>query len=138
MSTGVLFGKRTWSGVGVALGVLIVVLLIGALLVVRGILPMDAVSLWLWFSYGLAVFVGGRIAAAGQGRGVCAIVPGATLYVLAWLLALCSDCTIEFSANGLGITVAVAIGVLLALMGGKRRKKGTRKIRRASVKPLRR
>ena len=138
MRAGVLFGKRTWWGFGVASGVLIVTLLIGALLVVRGILPMEAVSLWLWLSYGVSALSGGRVAAMGQGRDIRAVVPGTALYVLAWLLALCSDCTINFTANGLGITLAVAAGVLLALMGGKRRKKGTRKMKRATVKPLRR
>lgn len=140
MSAGILFGKRTWIGIGVTIGVLILMLLLGALLIVRGILPMGAVSPWLWVSYGLAVLIGGRVAATGQGRQLCALVPGVVLYILAWLLALCSECTIDFAANGLGITAAIAIGMLIAFMSSSRKKKHRRNkaAKRPSVRTIRR
>ena len=132
MSAGILFGKRTWVGLSVTVGVLLIMLLLGALLVVRGFLPMGAISPWLWVSYGLAVLIGGRIAAAGQGRKLCAFVPGAMIYVLAWLFALCSECMIDFDANGLEITIAVAIGTLIAFAGSRGKKKGSRR-RKAKI-----
>lgn len=140
MSVGILFGKRTWVGVSIAIGILVVMLLLGALLIVQGLLPMRAVSPWLWASYGLAAFVGGCIAAAGQGRKLCAFVPGTMVYVLAWLLALCSECRIDFASNGLGITVAVGIGMLAAFMGcrGKKKRRRSRSVKRPSAKALRR
>ena len=140
MSVGILFGKRTWVGFSIAIGILVVMLLLGALLIVQGLLPMRAVSPWLWASYGLAAFAGGRVAARGQGRKICAFLPGTTVYALAWLLALCSECAIDFAANGLGITIAVAVGMLVAFMGGKGKRKSSRsrKLKRPSTRTLRR
>lgn len=140
MSAGILFGKRTWIGIGITVGILLIMVLFGSLLIVRGILPMGAVSPCLWISYGVAALIGGRVAAAGQGRKLCAFIPGAMVYVLAWLLALCSECMIDFTANGLGITVAVAIGMFIAFIGGRGKKKSnrTRKVKRPSTRTLRR
>ena len=140
MSVGILFGKRTWIGVGAAISTLLLMVLLGSLLIVRGILPMEAVSPWLWLSYGLAAFAGGCLAAAGQGRKLCAFMPGTMVYVLAWLLALCSECRIDFASNGPGITVAVGIGMLVAFMGcrGKKKRRRSRSVKRPSAKALRR
>ena len=140
MSAGILFGKRTWIGFGIAVGILLIMVLLGALFIVRGLLPMGAVSPWLWVSYGVAAFAGGRVAAAGQGRKLCAFIPGIFVYVLAWLLALCSECMIDFAANGLGITIAVAIGMFIPFAGGrgKKRSSRSRKVKRPSTKALRR
>lgn len=139
MSVGILFGKRTWIGLGISLAVLILALLMGALLIVRGLLPMDAASPWLWISYFLAALLGGCVA-AGQGQQLCALMPGALLYILAWLLALCSECSIDFAANGLGITIAVVVGIIMALMKGRKKKKSSRsrKGKRPSVRTIRR
>lgn len=126
MSAGILFGKRTWVGLGTAIVLLVLMLLLGALLIVRGQLPMGVASPWLWVSYGLSAFIGGRIAAAGQGRKLCAFMPGAMIYALAWLMALCSECMIDFSMNGLGITMAVVIGTIIAFVGGKKKKRSSR------------
>ena len=140
MSVGILFGKRTWIGVGAAISTLLLMVLLGSLLIVRGILPMEAVSPWIWLSYGLSAFVGGCLAAVGQGRKVCAFVPGMMVYVLAWLLALCSECRIDFASNGIGITVAVGIGMLAAFMGcrGKKKRRYNRSVKRPAAKTLRR
>jgi len=117
------FGKQTWIGFSVATGAMILFLLLGALLFVRGIIPIHMAPLWLQGSYGLSAFAGGRIAAAGKSRRLCAIAPGTLLYAAAWLAALCSECTLDFAQHGLGITVAVAIGVILAYVGSGRKKK---------------
>ena len=140
MSVGILFGKRTWIGVGAAISTLLLMVLLGSLLIVREILPMEAVSPWLWLSYGLAAFVGGCLAAVGQRRKVCAFVPGTMVYVLAWLLALCSECRIDFASNGIGITIAVGIGMLAAFMGyrGKKKRRYNRSVKRPAAKALRR
>lgn len=140
MSAGMLFGKRTWIGFGVTVGVMLLSLLLGALLAVRGILPAGGMAPWLWVSYGLAAFIGGRVAAVGQGRQLCALVPAVLLYALAWLLALCSECVIDFSAHGVGITIAVAMGAVIAFMscGGKKKRSRGKKGKRPAVRPVRR
>lgn len=139
MRVGDLFGKRTWIGYGVSLGVLLLMLLLGSLLTVREVLPMNFVSPWLWISYGTAALLGGYIAAAGKGRHMCAIVPGTMLYVTAWLFALCSECPITFAANGLGITVAVCMGMILALICRKGKKRSrSRKVKRPSARRIQR
>lgn len=140
MSAGILFGKRTWIGFGVSVGVLLVLLLFGAFFIVRGMLPMNAASPWVWVSYGLAALISGRVAATRQDQKLCALITGGMLYGFAWLLALCCECTLDFAANGIGITIAVFAGVLIALLGNKKKKKGSRgrKVKRTSVRTVRR
>ena len=139
MRVGALFGKRTWIGYGVSLGILLLMILLGSLLTVREVLPMNFVSPWLWISYGAAALLGGYIAAAGKGRHMYAIIPGTLLYVTAWLFALCSECPIAFASNGLGITAAVCMGMLLALICRKGKKRSrSRNIKRPSVRRIQR
>lgn len=134
------FGKRTWIGVCVSFSVIMVFLLLGALFLVRGIVPMKLTSLCLCLSYGAAALTGGCVAAAGQKNRVCALLPGVVLYVTAWLAALCSENGIDFSANGIGITVAVAVGIGIACLScGKKKKYHRGKIpMRPPVKTVRR
>ena len=141
MSTGTLFGKRTWIGFGCAAGLLCVLLMLGAFLAVRCILPMTVVPVWLWISYGLAALIGGRVAATGQGRELCAFLPGMLLYMVAWLLALCSECKIDFPSVGVGITIAVMAGVVIAYLSCSKKKKRNRdgkRHKRPSMRTVRR
>ena len=139
MRVGDLFGKRAWIGYGVSLCVLLLMILLGSLLTVREVFPMNFMPPWLWISYGAAALLGGYIAAAGKGRHMCAIVPGTMLYVTAWLFALCSECPITFAANGLGITVAVCMGMILALICRKGKKRSrSRKMKRPSARRIQR
>ena len=139
MNAGILFGKRTWIGLGVSIGVLSVSLLLGAFFIVRGLLPMNVASPWVWVSYGLATLIGGRIT-AGKEKKLCALVTGAMLYGLAWLLAMCCESTVDFAANGIGITIAVFAGVIVVLLSSRHKKKGSRgrKVKRTSVRTVRR
>lgn len=126
MNVGMLFGKRTWIGFGVSVMGMITLLSLGALLVIKGVIPMNITPLWLWISYGIAAMVGGRI--AGKSLRVCAFMPAGLLYIVAWGMALCSECEISFIANGAGITVAVAAGAIIAFLtsGKKKHKKSIR------------
>ncbi len=115
--------KQTGIGLGASVCMVLLSLLFCALLLVRGALPESTVKAWLWVSYGLAALFGGRIAAAGQGRELCALLPAAFLYGLVWLLALSCKVEIQFATLGIGITVAVIIGALLAFMTANRKRK---------------
>ena len=123
MSGGILFEKRTWIGLGAAVGVMGVVFLLGSLLIVHGVLPIGTAAPLVWIGYGMAAFIGGRVAAASKRGWLCACIPGLMLYVLAWLLALCCEGKIDFSANGAGITIMVVLGILAAALGSKPKKK---------------
>lgn len=132
MRLGVLFGKRTWIGFGVTVGVVVLSLLLGALLAVRGILPAGSITPWICATYAIAAFLGGCVAAMGQGRRLCGLVPAVLLYALMWLLALCSECVIDFAANGVAFTCAVLLGGIAAYMSRRGKKKSHR------VKPVKR
>lgn len=125
MHMGMIIDRRTGIGFGTSICFIVLSLLLCALLLVRGALPMSAAVAWLWGSYGLAALFGGRVAAAGQGRKLCAFLPAMLLYALVWLLALSCKGEINFASLGIGTTIAVMAGALLAYMtvGGKRRKK---------------
>lgn len=123
MRGGILFEKRTWIGLGAAVGIMGVVFMVGSLLMVHGVLPMEAASPLVWSSYGLAALIGGRVAAAGKRERLCACVPGLIIYVLAWMLALCCEGRIDFFANGIGITIMVILGILTAVLWSRPRKK---------------
>ena len=126
MNVGMLFGKRTWIGFGVSVMGMITLLSLGALLVIKGVIPMNIAPLWLWISYGIAAMVGGRI--AGKSLQACAFMPAGLLYIVAWGMALCSECEISFITNGVGITVAVLAGAIIAFLtsGKKKHKKSIR------------
>ncbi|MBR5571989.1 MAG: hypothetical protein IKV99_05050 [Oscillospiraceae bacterium] len=117
--------KRTGIGFVATMCIAVLSLLLCALLMVRGILPESAAGVWLWITFGLASFIGGKLSAAGQGRQACAFLPAAFLYGLIWLLALSCKGEIRFAVHGIGITAAVVVGALLAFLTtcGKRRKK---------------
>jgi hypothetical protein len=115
--------RRTVAGFGVAVCMAVLSLLLCALLIVRGILPERTANIWLWITLGFASFLGGRLAAAGQGRQMCAFLPAAFLYGLIWLLALSCKEKIQFATQGVGITIAVATGALLALLTTREKRK---------------
>lgn len=137
---GWMINKRTGIGFGVAICTIILSFLLCALLMVRNVLPESTAAAWIWVTYGLAALFGGRISAAGQGRQLCAFLPAAFLYGLVWLLALSCKGEIQFASQGLGVTIAVFIGAVLAFatVGGKRKKKSHHGRKQHGVRTLRR
>lgn len=140
MQIDMFLNRRTGIGFGAAVCSMVLSLLLCALLLVRGVLPMSAATVWLWISYGLAALLGGRIAAAKQGGRLCAFFPAAFLYVLIWLLALGCKGEINFTAFGIGVTAAVIVGTLLAYMtaGSKRKKRSSYSKKRPAARTSRR
>lgn len=126
--------KRTWVGLGAAVMILLLSVMVCALVIVKGILPQLVTAPWIWGSYAAAAFLGGMIAGKGQGRRLCSLLPGAALYVLIWMLALSSQREIGFRADGIGITAAILLGAGIAYIStGTRRRRKPHQIRKRPV-----
>lgn len=84
---GAVLGKRTWLGAGAILLAAAGGCALGALLVVKGILPEGGALAWGCGCWALAAFAGGRVAVRGKGEGTltAALAAGAAAYLLAWL-----------------------------------------------------
>lgn len=127
MEVGKLFGKSTWVGFGITAVTIFCSLLLGAFLVVRGVLPYNAALFWLCAFYSLAVFLGGKIAERGQGSKTNSLIPALLLYLVIWVLALGCGNDIAFSSSGVYMTTAIFAGAIAAFVtgGGKKRRRGT-------------
>ncbi len=66
---GAVLGKRTWLGAGAILLAAAGGCALGALLVVKGVLPEGGALAWGCGCWALAAFAGGRVAVWGRGRG---------------------------------------------------------------------
>ena len=86
---GAVLGKRTWLGAGAILLAAAGGCALGALLVVKGVLPEGGALAWGCGCWALAAFAGGRVAVRGRGEGTltAALTAGAAAYLLAWLAA---------------------------------------------------
>ena len=105
---------------------------IGALLAVKGILPMGSVAAWVYGGWALGAFLGVRVAVRGRSGTVQAsLLLAAGAYVLIWLVGLTVFGTAAFAHHGLGITLAVVAGTLLgAVLGQGRRHRKKKPVRR--------
>lgn len=105
---------------------------IGALLAVKGILPMGSVAAWVYGGWALGAFLGVRVAVRGRSGTVQAsLLLAAGAYVLIWLVGLTVFGTAAFAHHGLGITLAVVAGALLgAVLGQGRRHRKKKPVRR--------
>ena len=112
---------RLWSG-----------WLFGALLAVKGILPMGSVAAWVYGGWALGAFLGVRVAVRGRSGTVQAsLLLAAGAYVLIWLVGLTVFGTAAFAHHGLGITLALVAGTLLgAVLGQGRRHRKKKPVRR--------
>ena len=105
---GAVLGKRTWLGAGAILLAAAGGCALGALLVVKGVLPEGGALAWGCGCWALATFAGGRVAVRGRGEGTltAALAAGAAAYLLAWLVgAAIGDPT--FRTGGLYLTAAI-------------------------------
>ena len=135
-----LFGKRTWLGLASAVAALLLCVMLGALLVVKGALPSGMVEWWVYGGCGLAAFLGGCMARKGGGEAVLSLITAALLYALLWCVVLASSQPVDFQSHGLWITGAVFGGGFLAcvLCRGKKRKKQAKRQAPAAAKQRRR
>lgn len=131
----VMVGKRTWLGIGTVLLTELLLLMLGALLTLRAVLPVDGAMTWCCVSWGVAACAGARLALRGREEGrlpvVLAVAVGA--YLLSWIAALALG-DVDFSNGGLPIILCLLGGGLLAgllptrllstrLPAGRRKKK---------------
>lgn len=132
MSAGKLtWGQRDWLGLMVLFLSSIAADVIGALLAVKGILPMGSVAAWVYGGWALGAFLGVRVAVRGRSGTVQAALLAAGAYVLIWLVGLTVFGTAAFAHHGLGITLAVVAGTLLgAVLGQGRRHRKKKPVRR--------
>lgn len=124
MSAGKLtWGRRDWLGLMVLFLSSIAADVIGALLAVKGILPMGSVAAWVYGGWALGAFLGVRVAVRGRSGTVQAsLLLAAGAYVLIWLVGLTVFGTAAFAHHGLGITLAVVAGTLLGAVLGQGRR----------------
>ena len=139
MSAGKLtWGRRDWLGLmvlflsSITADVGGAAAVIGALLAVKGILPMGSVAAWVYGGWALGAFLGVRVAVRGRSGTVQAsLLLAAGAYVLIWLVGLTVFGTAAFAHHGLGITLAVVAGALLgAVLGQGRRHRKKKPVRR--------
>lgn len=128
MSFGAMWGRRTWIGLAVAVGVLLLWIMLGALLLVKGVLPEDAAVFWVCAGAAAAAVLGGCTAGKGGVR-VRALIVAVLLYGILWCVGLASSEPLDFGNCGLWITAAVLGGGLAACLlcrNGKGKKKRRR------------
>ena len=133
MSAGKLtWGRRDWLGLMALFLSSIAADVIGALLAVKGILPMGSVAAWVYGGWALGAFLGVRVAVRGRSGTVQAsLLLAAGAYVLIWLVGLTVFGTAAFAHHGLGITLAVVAGALLGgALGQGRRQRNKKPVRR--------
>lgn len=124
MSAGKLtWGRRDWLGLMALFLSSIAADVIGALLAVKGILPMGSVAAWVYGGWALGAFLGVRVAVRGRSGTVQAsLLLAAGAYVLIWLVGLTVFGAATFTHHGLGITLAVVAGALLGAVLGQGRR----------------
>ena len=129
MSLSTVLGKQTWIGLATSVIMLLVCIMLGALLIVKGVLSPSMQPVWVYASCALAAFVGSLVSRKGKGTtGGSALAATLLLYGLLWIVALASSKPLDFGAHGLWITGAVLGGGLLAgiIRKGSSRKKRTK------------
>ena len=84
---GAILGKRTWLGAGAILLSAAGGCALGALLVVKGVLPETVTLAWSCGCWVLSSFAGARLAIRGRGEGTlpAALAAALAAYLLAWL-----------------------------------------------------
>lgn len=127
MTLGIVFGKRVWIGLGVSVGVMSLLVSLLAALVTQGVVSQTQCGVWLSVFYGIAAFVGGRLAMGGVPLRAC--VTAALFYGMVWLLALWGEGEVRFAPLGWYATAAVVLGGIAAVFtrsGRGRRRRGYR------------
>ena len=113
---------------------LLVCIMLGALLIVKGVLPPSMQPVWVYASCALAAFTGSLV--SRKGNSGSALATTLLLYGLLWIVALASSSPLDFGAHGLWITGAVLCGGLLAgiIRKGSSRKKRTKHMTKTVAK----
>ena len=116
MKIGDWLGRRTWLGLLVSLLLWAGIGLLGAGLMLKGLVP-EMAGEWLAVSWAAASFAGGLVALKRkQKRLLRAAVQSALLYSLLWVMAFSLQTELSFGTHGVQITVAVFGGGLAAAL----------------------
>ncbi len=137
---GAILGKRTWLGACAILLSAAGGCALGALLVVKGVLPETGTLAWSCGCWVLASFAGARLAIRGRGEGTlpAALAAALAAYPLAWLAGVALGDP-SFREGGLYLTAALFAGAAAAgLLGSGRPRKKRRDPRAPIRKPTRR
>ena len=120
--------KKTWIGLTVSVAVLFFGLAVGALLISRGDFTEETQRLYLIVISAVASFAGAFIAAKGRGEYLLrALVVCALLYLLLWVMTLCTEgkaCLDQFAVK---VTAAVWGGGVFAGIAAPRKSRKQRK-----------
>ena len=130
MKIGDWLGRRTWLGLAVSLLIWAGMGLLGAGLMLKGLVP-EMTGEWLAVSWAAASFTGGLVALKGkQKRLLRAAMQSVLLYSLLWAMAFSIQTELSFGVHGVQITAAVFGGGLAAALfpdnGRKKVHAGTR------------
>ncbi len=136
MALGKLLCKRTWLGLGVAVALLLLGIMLGSLLIVKGTLPSTMMAGWVYGACALAALIGGCTAGKRSGEPLLPLMVALLLYGMLWIAALSTSDPIAFAVDGWWITGCVWGGGLLAcvLCRGKKRKKRAKYPAKTAVK----
>lgn len=136
MELGKLLCKRTWLGLGVAVALLLLGIMLGSLLIVKGTLPPTMMAGWVYGACALAALIGGCTAGKRSGEPLLPLMVALLLYGMLWIAALSTSDPIAFAIDGWWITGCVWGGGLLAcvLCRGKKRKKRAKYPAKTAVK----
>lgn len=131
--------KRTWLGIGGVLLTELLLLMLGALLTLRSVLPVDGTMTWCCVSWGAASCAGARLALRGreEARLPVALAVAVGAYLLSWAAALALG-DVSFSNGGLPIVLCLLGGALLAGLLPTRMPVGRRKKKRPAARKRRR
>ncbi len=118
---GAILGKRTWLGAGAILLSAAGGCALGALLMVKGVLPETGTLAWSCGCWVLASFAGARLAIRGRGEGTlpAALAAALAAYPLAWLAGVALGDP-SFREGGLYLTAALFAGAAAAGLQGQR------------------
>lgn len=136
MALGKLLCKRTWLGLGVAVALLLLGIMLGSLLIVKGTFPPTMMTGWVYGACALAALIGGCTAGKRSGEPLLPLMVALLLYGMLWIAALSTSDPIAFAVDGWWITGCVWGGGLLAcvLCRGKKRKKRAKYPAKTAVK----
>lgn len=120
--------KKLWIGLGVAALVVLVTCALGALGVVKGILPQKSEMGWICGSYVVSGLIGTWIAAKGEkGTLLRALIFALLMLVIIWVISLTCSNGVRLTDGGWKLASAAVAGCLAAgIMTGGRKSKTKR------------
>ena len=106
-----LIRKNTWIGLGVAMGVLLAGIALGATLINRDVLNTERQDIYLTVVCGIAALSGGFVAAKGKEQHLArSMAATAIFYLTLWIFTFAADGKVVFDTHALRTTISVFFG----------------------------